>query len=418
MKRNRIQGLLRAALWVAVGLAAVARGQIPPKPDLPGPLPQYQWCLVEAPMEYVQYAPYETKTWTFRHPGATSMKVRFESAGLMIKGIGYAGEKSRLEVLDSRDRVVQTITGSAGAFDTVAVTGGVIKLRYVNNANGGAGTLFAGAADRFRVAGYKYYRSILVGEGASGPLGYQLISPQPVPVQPARIYRHNACGIPLAVKKPFHWGTQDSTKYKVDFFLDGVFVGSSAGYGVVGDGNSIYFGVQLDLAQWLSQHGGQAGTLVLRETRHVPGSLTAWRTDYQYINLPMRMSDDRYVYTNSMTLEAVSPNTVAGRWFYLPNYSMVHAAAQWAVAGGSPGVDVRLRAYALDAGGRQQLAAESFHPGVNQAGGQSAIEALSLWLAPGYYRLEMSRTTGSCAGFGYTARMYVHFDPEGQVQPY
>ncbi|HRZ11896.1 MAG TPA: hypothetical protein P5567_05515 [Kiritimatiellia bacterium] len=415
---KRIEAFLKIALWMLAGMAVVARGQIPPKPDLPGALPRYQWCLVEAPMEYVQYAPYETRTWTFRHPGATSMKVRFESTGLMIKSAGYPGENSRIEILDGRDRVVQILTGSAGAFDTVSVTGGVIKVRYLNNANGGGGTLFAGAGDRFRVAGYKYYRSILVSEGGAGALGFQVMSPLPLPAQPLKTYRYNACEIPLAVKKPFNWGAQDGARYKVDFFLDGIFLGSSAGYAVAGDRNSIYFGVQLDMAQWLSQHGGRASTLCIRETRHVPGNLTAWRTGYQYFNLPMSMGDDRCVYTNTMTLEAVSPVTAVGRWFHLPNHAMVHAAAQWVVAGGSPGVDVRLRAYALGADGRQQQVAESFHPGVNQGGGQSAVEALSLWLPPGYYRLEMSRTTGSCAGFGYTARMYVRYDPEGSVLYY
>ncbi|HBA83216.1 MAG TPA: hypothetical protein DCZ95_03890 [Verrucomicrobia bacterium] len=407
-----------ASAWLAVfhlgAFALAASGQSLSNPPLPA-VSRSQWRLVETPMQYVQYAPYETKTWTFRHPGAESIKVRFDSVNLLVQGTNGCPEPSYLEILNRHDQVVQTIAGMhRGAFDTVAVPGNCIKVRYVNQASGEAGVLFAGQGDQFCLAGYKYERSSLYSEAAGAPLNYQIASPLPLSAQPYMIYRYNRCEIPLAVKKPFNWGAQDATQYKMDFFLDGCFVGSSSGYGIAGDGNSIYFGVQLDLAQWLTQHNGKSSTLCIRETRYVPDSLTAWRTECQYLKLPMTLADDRQVYTTNMTLEAVSSVTNVGRWFYVPNWSMMHAAAQWGVGGGSPGVDVRLHVYNES----QQVLASSYHPGVNQNSGNPSIEGVSLWLSPGYYRVEMSRTGGSCVGFGYTAWLKVCLDPQSDILYY
>ena len=175
-------------------LAGQVSAQIPKSP-IPNLNLLFGWSsLVETPLRFVQTVPYETRTWTFRQPGALSMKIRFKSVDLAIQTDSYADQKSKLEILDGNGKVVQTIVAdSTNVFDSVSVTGAVAQIRYTAGANGGSGTMLpdgvGGGADRFEVAGYNYWRLTTLTEGSASPLRYSLYSPLPVPAQPLEILR-------------------------------------------------------------------------------------------------------------------------------------------------------------------------------------------------------------------------------------
>ncbi len=392
-------------------LAGQVSAQIPKIP-IPNLNLLFGWSsLVETPLRFVQTVPYETRTWTFRQPGALSMKIRFKSVDLAIQTDSYADQKSKLEILDGNGKVVQTIVAdSTNVFDSVSVTGAVAQIRYTAGANGGSGTMLpdgvGGGADRFEVAGYNYWRLTTLTEGSASPLRYSLYSPLPVPAQPLEIWRFRNCEIPITIKKAFDWSSGTATNMKVDFFLDGVFLGSSAGSPLTGDWNSIYFGVQLDLAQWLAQHGGHSSTLVLRETTYVPGGTPAWRTEYQYLNLPLTMADSRLTGSISMPLEAVSMVTTKVVWVSMTNWGMVHVKCAWNIGGGSPGVDVDL----VQENASYQVVNSSTNHGIHESNA-GHWEGFNVYLPPGYHGFRMNRASGSCVSFGYTATMSVKYDP-------
>ncbi|HOW96685.1 MAG TPA: hypothetical protein P5567_09075 [Kiritimatiellia bacterium] len=400
-----------ASVWL--GLAPAHAGGLPVIPFIP--IIPMTYSNVEAPLQYVQYTPRETRTWTFRHPGAIAMRIRFAAIGFSTpEEGGYPEKRSTIEILNSQGAVVQTLTADANAsFYSASVPGDVIQVRYTNKSNGGLGQSPAQAApDTFSILGYSYLRLLAAKEVGGAPLNYSVFTPTAGTAY--NVSLHNQFQVPVTVKKPYTFNDYSTTK--VDLFLNGQFLGSSMGYRPAWDPWNIYFSAQLDMQQMIQLAAGNstattasASTLIIRETRYNGTDTNAtWKTQYQYKNFPLTFSDPRATHHGNITGQG---DTGVGNFdrlvIHLPSRSMVSAWVFSQSGGGSPFVDCDFKV--MDANG------VTLYEG-NEAQVDGHGEGVSLMLGPGAYIFDLWRNSSSCVGYaGGTGHMYIKCDPAAAV---
>lgn len=399
---------------ILLGLGSANAGSIPSIPTIPLIIPM-TYSNVEAPLQYVQYTPHDTRTWTFRHPGAIAMRVRFAAINFATAQEGsYPEKRSTIEILNGQGTVVQTLTADANAsFYSASVAGDVIQVRYTNKSNGGLGkSPGCTNPDSFSILSYSYLRLISAKEGSGGPLNYSVFTPAAGTA--FNVSLHNQFQVPVTVKKPYTFNDYSTTK--VDFFLNGQFFGSSMGYRPAWDPWNIYFSAQLDMQQMIQLAAGgstgttaSASTLIIRETRFEAGdAATPWKTDYKYFNFPLTFSDPRATHHGNITGQGVSGVGNYDRLVItLPSRSMVSVWVHSESGGGSPFVDCDFKI--MDGN------AVTLYEG-NEAQVDGHGEGISMMLGPGAYIFDLWRNTGSCVGYaGGTGHMYIKCDAAATV---
>ncbi len=370
----------------------------------------FKWSFIEAPFTFIQLYPYETETWTFIHPGASAMKVHLGRLDFSSKA-RYEDQKSKLEILDGNDIVLQTIkNASSTPFETIAVPGDTLRIRYVNDANGGVGVQSGASYDAFTVTGYSFKRLDSMTEGSGPVMNYSIFSPLPLPSSTVDVHQLFNYEMDITVKRAFNSYTENPNNLKLDFFVDATFLGSARGYQIPGDTQNIYFNSPLNLAEWLQTHGESMSTLVLREVRFVNPARTNWRTQYQYLNFPIQIADPRTEFIAGFDIHQSSELIAT---LNVTDWSMVGIWTQWTLSSNNP-VDIDMDIAVLDDDFDLITIAESTHHGIQEIERLGSFgEGFSLWLSPGTYYIRVHNPGGGCSGT--SAGLHVLYDASGEV---
>ena len=376
--------------------ACAPAAALPPGLDLS---PYYFWTApIPAAQTCRQYAVGETRTWVYEDPLASAMRVTLGSVQLNHRT--NFSLSSRIEILDGDGDVVQMVTANkTGTFTSCSVPGNKLQVRYVGGAEGGGGSVFANhngrASDSFNLVSYAAKRFFYYQNSAAAPTTAYTVAYPPAPGPVTGIASYSDYALPIMVKRPFDWNTEDSAKIRVDFILDGDFLGSAAPFSFF-DSSNAYFLVWLPLGEWYASHGPSCANLQIRETR-----ASGWTV--QTLALPLRFSDPRSVVQDTLDLTAaVGEHFGKTNQFTIENSARVfEAQANWTVKPGSPNADVDME---LRNAAGQIIATSAHHP----AGGGSQ-EAISRYLSPGTYSLAVRSASGSCAGFNYTAQYRLRY---------